>query len=82
MESPDLNQKFNFHRNEVGHKIFYHISVQDQTLFDKKADTVSYFFMVVFIIGHDFFQPFPFPPSTFCTICKFICTFEHPAFIA
>ena len=24
---------------------------------------------------------FPFPPSTFCRVCKFICTFRDPAFI-
>ena len=24
------------------------------------------------------FNHFPFPPSTFCTVCKFMCTFEDP----
>ena len=27
------------------------------------------------------FNHFSFPPSTFCTVCKFMCTLEDPAFI-
>ena len=26
------------------------------------------------------FNHLPFPPSTFCTVCKFMCTFGGPAF--
>ena len=34
-----------------------------------------------FLLGMVSFNHFPFPPSTFCTVCKFMCIFEDQAFI-
>ena len=38
--------------------------------------------IMYFLLGMVSFNHFPFPPSTFCAVCKFMCTFEDPALIA